>query len=73
MLLCWLSRNSLVRLQHRGFTGDVQDLLRVVVQRRLGNHTMLRPSDGYTRRNVSRETPCVMTELRWYDITDLLA
>ena len=40
---------------------------RVLVQQQVGKHNMLWLSDGKQRRNVSRETPCVMTELLWYD------
>ena len=43
----------------------------VLVQQQLKHHNMLWLSDDETRRSVSRETPCVMTELLCFDLPNI--
>ena len=70
-----LRTNMLVKSLHFGLvvtSGVSRDTSMIfwcgLVRQQLGSHNMLRLSDGWTRRNVSRELPCVMTELPRYDL-----
>ena len=51
---------------------SIINLWPVAVQQQLNNHIMLWLSDVWQRRNVSCETPCVMTELLCYDLANTL-